>query len=146
MPTLTINKISRSSFEEIESWEAGLALMGNEVRSIKNGMMKLKGAYITIMGTEAWLVGAHIPAYQNQLVDYDPDRRRKLLLRKKEINSLIGHTKSRGLTILPTKVYTKGGLIKVKIALMRGKKVHEKREVLKKRDVDRSIQRALRQK
>jgi len=146
MPVLTTNKISRSSFETVESWEAGIQLTGNEVRSVKDGKLNLKGSYISIHNSEAWLVSAHIPPYQKQPVDYDPDRRRKLLLHKKELNSIIGHSKSKGLTILPIKVYTKGGLIKVEIALLRGKKAFEKRATIKKRDVDRSIKRALRQK
>lgn len=146
MPVLATNKISKSSFKEVESWEAGISLTGNEVKSVKAGQINLKGSYVSIRNNEAYLIGAHITPFQKQPTKDDPDRDRKLLLHKKELNAMVGHGASKGLTILPTKVYTKGGLIKVDVALMRGQKEFEKRETIKKRDLDRSIQRALRQK
>lgn len=145
MPTLAINKISKASYETVDTWEVGIKLSGAEVKSVKAGRMNLKGSYVTVEKNEAWLVGAHISAYQKPPESYDPSRRRKLLVHKKELHDLAGKTLVKGLTILPLNVYTKGGLIKVKIALLRGKKAFEKRATLKKRDVERDIRRALRQ-
>jgi SsrA-binding protein len=145
MPTLAVNKISKASYEIIESWEVGIKLSGAEVKSVKAGRMNLRGSYISVEHNEAWLIGAHISAYQKPPASYDPNRSRKLLVHKKELQELAGKTQTKGLTILPLNVYTKGGLIKVKIALLRGKKAFEKRATVKKRDVERDIRRALRQ-
>ncbi|MEK7653294.1 MAG: SsrA-binding protein SmpB [Patescibacteria group bacterium] len=141
------NKEAAFSYELIDSFEAGLVLSGPEVKSVKNGRVSLKGSYISIdQSSEAWLVGAHIapylPAKGNQ-ADYEPDRRRKLLLNKKEIHSLLGKGKQKGLTIIPLSVYTKRGLIKVEIALARGKSKVDKRETIKKREAQREIRRAM---
>lgn len=144
---ITKNKDGLFNYEVLETFQAGVVLDGPEVKSIKLGQISLKGSYITIDGNqEAWLVKAHVSPYkpaQGVQKDYDPGRNRKILLRKKEISSLIGKSKQKGLTIIPINVYTKRGLIKVDIALARGKTQIDKRETIKKREVKREIQRTL---
>lgn len=142
-----INREARSKYEFLETWDAGLVLTGAEVKSVKHGRMNLKGSYISEEKGELWLKKVHISAYQlpNQ-PDYEPERSRKLLLKRKEIDSILGKLKQNGLTLIPKKVYSKSGLIKVEVALARGLKKHDKRARLKERDVNRSIRRALRQK
>lgn len=139
-----INKEARSKYEFLEEWDAGLVLSGAEVKSVKLGRMNLKGAYVNQENGEFFLQNAHISPYQikNQQ-GYNPERPRKLLLTKSEIDRIQGKLNEKGLTIVPIRVYSKSGLIKVKIALARGLKAHDKREKLKKRDVDRSIARMM---
>lgn len=142
-----INKYARSKYEFLESWEAGLILSGAEVKSVKKGAMHLKSAYISEEDGELWLKNAHISPYQmSNQQGYDPERPRKLLLKRREIDSMKGKIHEEGLTLIPEKVYSKRGLLKVKVTLARGLKKHDKREKLKKRDVDRNIARELRQK
>lgn len=120
-------------------------LSGAEVKSVKKGMMNLKGAYVGIENNELWLKDAHISAYQQKNQPrYDPGRPRKILLRKKEIHSIQGKLGTQGLTLIPEKVYSKRGLVKIQVTLVRGLKKHDKREKIKERDVHRSIARALR--
>lgn len=147
MPTITTNKKALHDYRIIEEIEAGINLSGPEVKSIKGGQINLKGSYISIDNqSQVWLVNAHVasykPAVANQ-TDYNPTQNRKLLLRKKEINYLKGKSKEKGLTILPISVYTKGSLIKLKVALVKGKKEYDKRETIKKRQVEREIRRKL---
>lgn len=148
MPTLTTNKRAWHDYQILEEHEAGIVLTGAEVKAIKQGHANLRGSYISIRQQEVWLIGAHISPYamaagRGQM---DPARDRKLIMRRKEIDSLQGKEHSQGLTIVPLSVYTKGGLIKVKLGICRGKKAHDKRSSIKKRETDRLIQRALRQK
>lgn len=119
-------------------------LYGAEVKSIKSGQMQLKGAYISMEKNELWLKNAHVSAYQraNQ-PDYEPERTRKLLLTKKEIAGISGKLNDSGLTLIPEKVYSKAGFIKVKVTLARGLKRHDKRARMKKRDLDRKTDRLL---
>ena len=140
------NREARSKYEFLDSWDAGLLLQGAEVKAIKLGKMNLKGAYIGIENNELWLKNAHVSAYQkiNQ-PHYDPERPRKLLLQKKEIHSIIGKLQQAGLTLIPEKVYSKSGLLKIQISLGRGLKKHDKRERIKKREDKRHMQRALKQ-
>lgn len=137
------------NYEIIDKFNAGIVLTGPEVKSMKNSRVSLKGSYIRIdHNEEAWLIGCHIAPYEpakNVQAGYDPQKPRKLLLRKKEISSLIGKTSQKGLTIIPTSVYTNKGLIKVEIALVRGKTKIDKRESIKKREIDRQIKRTLKQ-
>lgn len=146
MPTLSINRKARYDYEILETWEAGLALKGFEVKAIKTGHISLVGAYAVIKNEEAFLLNANIPAYQNANTpqDYDPIRSRKLLLNKSEIKSLIGKTQQKGLTLIALRVYTKRGRIKLEIGLARGKKKYDRREDIKKREAAREIQRAVR--
>ncbi|MCK5211642.1 SsrA-binding protein SmpB [Candidatus Parcubacteria bacterium] len=141
MPTLAINKRARYDYEISDTFEAGIVLYGYEVKSIKTGQISLKGAFVTIKQGELFLTNSHVPLYKkaSTITDYDPDRPRKLLVKSAEIKRLIGKKQEQGLTFVPLKLYTKRSLIKLKFALARGKKKHDKREAIKKRDVDRKI-------
>ena len=147
MPTITTNKKALHDYQILEKLEAGICLSGPEVKSVKAGQINLKGGYIsTDNNSEAWLVDTHISSYKpaaSVQANYQPNQRRKLLLRKKEIDYLQGKSKEKGLTILPISVYTKGSLIKLEIAVAKGKKQYDKRETIKKREIDREIRRKL---
>lgn len=142
---LAANDRARYDYELLESLEAGLALTGQETKSAKNGHLKLKGAHVAFTQGEAWLLGAHIAKYPKAgpLPGYDPERSRKLLLHKRELDRLRGKREEEGLTIVPIRAYMKGGRIKLEIAVARGKKQYEKRETIKKRDLDRQVRGAL---
>jgi len=131
------------NYEILEKYEAGIELLGVEVKSVRGGQMSLEGAFVVIRGGEAFLINANIPPYQpnNTPKDYDPLRNKKLLLTKKEIDTLAGSEKNKSLTIVPISVYNKGRKIKVEIALAKGKKKLDKRETIKKRETDREIRR-----
>ncbi len=141
------NKEGLFNYEVLDNYQAGIVLSGPEVKSVKNSQISLKGSYISIdSNSEAWLINSHISAYKpakNAQLNYDTDQKRKLLLHKKEISSLIGKSKQKGLTIIPVSVYTVNGLIKLDIALARGKSNIDKRENIKKREVNRQIRRSL---
>ena len=145
MPALLENKKAYFNYEILEKYEAGLELKGFEVKSLKSKRGNIMGARIIIRGNEAHIVGMDIPPYQpkNTPPDYEPQRTRKLLLHKKEISRLAGKAEERGLTVIPTKVYTTHCRIKIEIAVVRGKKRFEKREKIKKRDIEREISRTL---
>lgn len=132
-------------YEILEKFTVGLELKGGEVKSIKSGQGSLKGSRVIIRGGEAFLVGAHIPLYQpnNLSTTYEEDRLRRLLLTKKEINYLLGKESVKGLTIVPLGLYNKGKLIKMDIAVVRGKKKHDKRQDIKKKDDKRDMERTL---
>lgn len=141
------NKKAWHDYEIIESFEAGIVLEGHEVKAVKTGKMSIFGSYVKVLGSEAFLIGATISPYQpkNTPKDYDPQRTRKLLLNKKEIAGLIGKSKEKGLTVVPLKVYTKKGKIKLEIGLAKAKKKRDKREVIKKNEEKRKIERVLKQ-
>ena len=145
MKILAENKKAYYNYEILEKFEAGISLIGQEVKSIKSGRINLAGSYVVLKDEEAYLVGTHIPPYQpkNAPPDYNPERSRKLLLKKSEIKYLIGKTKQKGLTLLPLRVYTKKGKIKLEFGVARGKKKFDKRELIKKREIEREIQRNL---
>jgi len=145
MKPLALNKRAKYDYNLLETFEAGLVLKGHEVKSIKTGHISLKGAYVIIKNNEAYLINANIPPYQPKNIseDYSPNRTIKLLLHKKEIKSLIGKSKERGLTLIPIKVYTKKGKIKLEFAVGQGKKKIDKREAIKKREVKRKIEKIL---
>lgn len=147
MPTLATNRQAKYDYQILETFEAGMVLAGQEVKSIRTGHISLKGAYVTIKDSQAWLINALIPAYQpkNTPTDYQPTRTRKLLLHQQEIKSLIGKTKQKSLTLVPLRVYTKHKKIKLEFALAKGKRKTDKRETIKKRETRRKIDRALRQ-
>lgn len=142
---LAENKKFYLQYEALEEYEAGIELLGLEVKSIKAGHMVLEGARVLVRGGEAFLVGATVPPYQasNTPADYDPARVRRLLLTRKQIIELYDQGEQRGLTIVPISVYYKNNLIKLKIAVARGKKKYDKREDIKKRDIEREIGRTL---
>ncbi|OGF52064.1 SsrA-binding protein [Candidatus Giovannonibacteria bacterium RIFCSPLOWO2_02_FULL_43_11b] len=146
MPALIENKKVYFNYEILETYEAGLSLLGLEVKSLKNKNGNISGARVLIRGDEAFIVGMDIPPYQpnNTPEGYERERTRKLLLHKKEIAHLTGRAEERGLTIIPTKVYTSSGRIKIEIAIVRGKKKFEKRDKIKKRDIEREVGRNLR--
>lgn len=143
--SLVKNKKAHFNYEILEKTEAGIELLGFEVKSLKAGQGSLEGAHITLRGNEAFVINMQIPPYQpaNTPNDYDPLRNRRLLLTKKEIASLSGEEKQKGLTIVPLSVYNKGRKLKLEIAVVRGKKKYDKRETIKKRDTDREIRRTL---
>ena len=137
------NRKARFNYEILEKYEAGIELLGAEVKSVRGGQMSLEGAFVIVRGGEAYLINANIPPYQvkNTPKDYDPLRNRKLLLTKKELAVLAGSEKNKSLTIVPISVYNKGRKIKVEIVLVKGKKKFDKRETIKKRDTDRELRR-----
>ncbi len=140
------NRRANYDYEILETLEAGLVLKGYEVKSIKSSKISLKGSYVTIKDNEAYLINAHISPYQppNTPKNYDPMRSRKLLLHKNQIKSLIGKLKQKGLTLVPIKIYTKRGIIKLEFGVGRGKREIDKREKIKQRETKRKIERAMR--
>lgn len=143
MKIYAINPKVGFDYEILEKLEAGLVLAGHEVKAVKNSKVSIKGAYVKILNREAWLVGAMISPYQlgNVPADYDGQRSRKLLVKKSELKYLIGKSQENGLTLVPIKLYDKHGLIKLEVAVARGKKKYDKRETIKKREVERKIRR-----
>jgi SsrA-binding protein len=145
MSILLENKKAYFDYEILETLEAGLALKGWEVKSLKNKRGNLAGSRAIIRGREAFLVGLDIPPYQPANIPKKAETQRtiKLLLRKKEIDYLEGRSRQKGLTMAPLKVYTKGRRIKIEIALVKGKKKHDKREKIKERESKRKIERLM---
>ena len=140
------NKKAYFDYEILEKFEAGIVLIGQEVKSIRMNRLNLTGSYVVLdKNSEVFLVGANIPPYQpkNMPGNYDPQHSRKLLLKKKEIQYLIGKSRQSGLTLIPLKVYTNDGKIKLEFGIAKGKKQFDKREKIKKRELDKEIQREL---
>lgn len=135
------NRRARFDYEILESLEAGISLLGHEVKSVKNARMNLSGSYGVIQEGELWLLNADIPAYQPKNIqgEYNAHRSRRLLVHRKELNALIGRLNEKGLTLVPLKAYLKKGLIKIELGLARSKKKGDKREGLKKRAHDREM-------
>ena len=149
MPVITKNKKIFHDYEILEKYEAGIELFGQEVKSIKANQIKIDSAYILFKNNQAYMVGAYIARWKGatQSLDYDPERKRRLLLKAKEIDYLQGKSSMAGLTIKPISVYTtKHGLIKVEIAVVRGKKQFDKRETIRKRELERESRRVLKNK
>lgn len=145
MKALVSHKRASFDYEILQTFEAGVSLLGTEVKSIRGGQGKLEGAYVIIRGDEAFLVGASIPAFQNKNapVDYEPERARKLLLTKKELEELELKSEKQGLTIVPIKWYNKRSKLKLEIGIARGKKKQDKRQSIKKSDTKRDIEREI---
>ena len=145
MSILAENRKAKFDYTILETFQAGLALNGQEVKAIRLGRMNLTGSYIILQKGELFLVGSQVPPYQpkNAPTLYSPERSRKLLVHKKELNSLIGKSRERGLTLLPLKVYTQKHKIKLDFALAKGQKKYDKREKIKKREADREIEREM---
>jgi SsrA-binding protein len=143
---LAENKRAYYDYQILESYEAGLVLRGYEVKAIKTGHISLKGSYVVIKDNEAYLINTFIPPYQpaNTPDNYNPERSRKLLLNKAEIKSLIGKSKQKGLTLVPLRIYTKHGKIKLEFGVGKGKREIDKRELIKKREAEREIEKKLR--
>ena len=141
---VSTNRKAYHEFHILENFEAGIQLKGSEVKSIREGSVSLKQSYIVTRRGEAWIKALHIPSYSHTGYDgHDPLRNRKLLLHKKEILKIDAKLAEKGLTAVPTKLYFKGGLVKIELGLAKGKKLYDKRASKKKRDVERDIQRAL---
>lgn len=143
MTEIVSNRRAYADYEILETIEAGIELRGFEVKAVKLGQINLTGSFAAIKGGEAWLLGAHIAPYQqkNIGVAYEPTRTRRLLLHKSEIRRLIGTGSQRGLTLLPLRVYLKNNRIKILLGVARRKRLHDKREHIKKRETKREIQR-----
>ncbi|HEY9480708.1 MAG TPA: SsrA-binding protein SmpB [Candidatus Paceibacterota bacterium] len=145
--TFVENRKVRFDYEILETIEAGIELLGHEVKSIRSGAASFDGSYVTIRGGEAYLIQASVPPYQpsNTPAGYDPLRPRKLILTKPEIEKLADIEAKKGLTIVPLKAYNKGAKVKIELAVVRGKKQFDKRESIKKRETDREIRRTLKE-
>jgi SsrA-binding protein len=138
------NRRARHDYELLERFEAGIVLVGTEVKSLRAGKANLQHAFGQLRDGDLYLVGANIPEYpQAHRQNHDPDRDRKLLLHRREIDSLIGKVKERGLTLVPTRLYFKNGRVKVELALARGKEARDKRRDIAERDAKRQIERVL---
>lgn len=141
---VALNKKARHLYEFLEKYEAGLALMGSEVKSLRLGRISFKDGYVKFQDGEAFMIGVHIAPYENAgYAGHEPERPRKLLLHAAEINAMRSKVEQKGLTVVPVRVYFKNGRAKVEIALARGKKVFDRRDDLKSRDLDRDAAREL---
>ena len=145
MPTLVDYKKARFNYEILETFEAGIELLGLEVKSLKKGQGSLDGAHVLVRGGEAYVVNMHVSPYQekNTPAGYEPRRNRRLLLTKKQIAELAAKGDAQGLTLVPILVYTKGQLVKVSVAVVRGKKRFDKRASIKDRETAREARRAM---
>ena len=142
---IATNRRARHEYEILETVEAGLVLRGTEVKALREGQVTFKDSYATVRQSEMWLLGCHIPPYSHGTdANHDPERDRKLLLHRKEITRLLGKVAERGLTMVPLKLYFKGGRAKIEIGLARGKKLHDKRATLRERESRREIDKATR--
>lgn len=144
---ITTNKKAYHLYHILETFEAGLSLEGCEVKSLREANVSIKEAFARVENGEVWLINSHIASYEKSAKsDYEPKRKRKLLLHKSEIRKLIGATQRRGLTLIPLRLYFKKGIAKVEIALAKGKKLYDKRRQEAERTAKRQIQRALKTK
>ena len=140
------NRKAFHDYHILETFEAGIALLGTEVKGIREGQANLRDSYARVEKGEIWLFNVHINPYSHRgYVDHDPRRKRRLLLHKHEIRKLIGKTVEKGLTLVPTKLYFKNGKVKVAIALAKGKQDHDKRETLRRREADRETRAAVKE-
>ena len=134
------------SAEDLEQYEAGVVLLGTEVKAIREGRINLRDSYARVEGSEVWVYNIHISPYSHRgYSDHEPTRRRKLLLHRQEIRKLIGKTVERGMTLVPTRMYFKEGRVKMSIGLAKGKKAHDKRETIKRREADRETRAAVKE-
>ena len=140
------NRKAFHDYHILETFEAGIALLGTEVKGIREGRANLRDSYARVDNGEVWLFNVHINPYSHRgYVDHDPKRKRRLLLHKHEIRKLIGKTVEKGLTLVPTRLYFKNGKIKVGLALAKGKQAHDKRETIRRREVDRETRAAVKE-
>jgi len=142
---IATNRKAFHHYEILETHEAGIVLRGTEVKSLRDSQVNFKDCYATIDNEEAWLVGCHIPPYHHGSdANHDPERRRKLLLHRREISRLLGKVAERGLTLIPLRLYFKQGRAKIELGLARGKKLHDKRASLREREARRDMDREAR--
>ena len=138
------NRRARHDYHLGDRVEAGVMLTGTEVKALRDGKTQLTRAYAEVNENEAWLVGVHIPEYlQGNRANHDPDRPRKLLLHRREIDRLYAQVREKGVTLVPTRMYFKDGRVKVEIALARGKELHDKRRTIADRDAKRQLEREI---
>jgi len=141
---IAVNRQAFHNYDIIEKFEAGVALTGTEIKSAREGKVNLKDSYGLVKTGEVWLLNCHISPYSHgSYANHDPLRTRKLLLNRSEINRLIGRTTERGLTLVPLRMYLKDGRLKCEIALAKGRKTHDKREVERKKTIDKETKQAL---
>ncbi len=141
---LATNRRAYHNYDILDTYEAGIALWGSEVKSVRDHRITIGEAYVKFESGEIWLIGANIARYDSaSYMSHNPDRRRKLLLHKKEMRVLAEKTQEKGLTMVPLKVYLKGNLVKILVGLGKGKKEYDKREAIQKRETDRIIERTL---
>jgi len=141
---ITVNRKARHEYTILQTYEAGIVLQGTEVKSLRQGKINLVDSYANIKNGELWLFGAHISEYtQGNINNHEPTRTRKLLLKSNEIRKLIGKVKEKGLTLVPLRLYFKGGRVKVELGLAKGKKVYDKREAIAKKDMQRDQERKI---
>ena len=144
MKDVAVNRQAFHNYEILEKFEAGIVLTGTEIKSARDGKVNLKDAYGLVKTGEIWLLNCHISPYSHgNYANHDPLRTRKLLLKRSEINRLIGRTTERGLTLVPLRMYLKEGRLKCELALAKGRKVHDKREVARQKTIDRETKQAL---
>ncbi len=142
--TISVNRKAYHDYDILESLEAGIVLTGTEIKSIRAGRVNIRDAYARPEGGELWLVNAHIAAYEaGSRYNHEPNRPRKLLLHRRQINQLVGMATRKGLTLVPLKLYIKRGVAKLELGVARGKRLHDKREAMARRETDREIERAL---
>jgi SsrA-binding protein len=138
------NRRARHDYHLLDRFEAGVVLTGTEVKVLRDGKATLQQAYAEVRDGEAWLVGLHVPEYtQGNSSNHEPDRARKLLLHRREIDRLYGQVREKGFTLVPTKLYFKDGRVKVELALARGKELHDKRRDIASREAKRQMEREL---
>jgi SsrA-binding protein len=136
--TVASNRKARFEYHILDSYEAGMVLRGTEIKSIRKGQISLQEAYVRTDGQEAWLVGAHIAPYEHASAkQHEPDRDKKLLLNKREIREIWNEVRIKGMTVIPLRVYLKGGKAKLEIGLAKGKRQYDKRDSIKERDIAR---------
>jgi SsrA-binding protein len=141
---ITVNRKARHEFAIIQTFEAGIVLQGTEVKALRAGKANLVDSYATVRANEVWLISAHISEYtQGNINNHIPTRDRKLLMNRSEIRKLIGKVKEKGLTLVPLRLYFKGGKVKVELALAKGKKEYDKRETIAKKDFQRDQERRI---
>jgi SsrA-binding protein len=141
---ITVNRQAFHNYDIIEKFEAGIALTGTEIKSAREGKVNLKDSYGLVKSGEVWLLNCHISPYSHgNYSNHNPLRTRKLLMKRSEINRLIGRTTERGLTLVPLRMYLKEGRLKCELALAKGRKIHDKREVARQKTIDRETKQAL---
>jgi SsrA-binding protein len=140
------NRKAFHDYHILETFEAGVALLGTEVKAIREGNVNLRDSYASLEGTEVWIHNVHISPYSHRgYADHEPTRKRKLLLHRQEIRKLIGRTIERGMTLVPIRMYFKNGHVKIALGLAKGKQAHDKRETIKRRETDRETRAAVKE-
>lgn len=144
---ISINRKAKFEYSIIETFEAGMVLQGSEIKSIRAGQVSLQEAYVRTDGKQAWLVGANIAPYEHaNLFNHEPTRERNLLLHHREIKKMWNEVRIKGMTLIPMKIYLKGGRAKIEVGVAKGKKMYDKRESIKKRDLARDDERRIQRK